>query len=82
MAEIPFAQVGLLAVAVNCTGDATVAPLAGLETVTVAPSAKLESRAAANNAGTTASLFRKLVIAVDAETLESSGPRVNGTFGP
>jgi hypothetical protein len=82
MAEIPFAQVGLLAVAVNCTGDATVAPLVGLDTVTVAPSAKLESRTAADNAGITASLFRKLVIPMAAETLESSGPRVNGTFGP
>jgi hypothetical protein len=36
MAEIPFAQVGLLAVAVNCTGDATVAPFVGADTVTPA----------------------------------------------
>src|ERR1700681_4310883 len=37
MAETPFAQPGLLAVAVNCTGDTTVAPLVGLDTVTPAP---------------------------------------------
>jgi hypothetical protein len=48
MAEIPFAHVGLLAVAVNCTGDVTVAPLVGLDTETVAPSARLESRTVAD----------------------------------
>jgi hypothetical protein len=36
MAETPFAQVGLLAVAVNCTGDETVAPFVGADTVTPA----------------------------------------------
>jgi hypothetical protein len=36
MAETPFAQVGLLAVAVNWTGDTTVALLSGLDTVTPA----------------------------------------------
>jgi hypothetical protein len=44
MAETPFAQVGLLAVAVNCTGDASVNPLVGADTATVAPTAKLEAR--------------------------------------
>jgi hypothetical protein len=58
MAETPLAQVGLLAVAVNCTGDTTVAPVLGVDTVTVAPSAKLESRTAAERAGTTPSLRR------------------------
>jgi hypothetical protein len=58
MAETPFAQVGLLAVAVNCTGDTTVALLLGLDTVTVAPSAKLESRIAADRAGITGNLLR------------------------
>jgi hypothetical protein len=35
MAETPFAQPGLLLAAVNCTGDNTVAPLIGLDTVTL-----------------------------------------------
>jgi hypothetical protein len=44
MAETPFAQVGLLLVAVNWTGEVTVDPLTGLDTETVAPRAQLESR--------------------------------------
>jgi hypothetical protein len=44
MAETPLAQLGLLAVAVNCTGDATVDPLTGAVTVTVPPSAKPANR--------------------------------------
>jgi hypothetical protein len=35
MADTPFAQPGLLLAAVNCTGDNTVAPLIGLDTVTL-----------------------------------------------
>ena len=46
MAETPFAQVGLLAVAVNCTGDTTVAPLLGLDTVTPAAGVPLELKVA------------------------------------
>jgi hypothetical protein len=44
MAETPLAQLGLLAVAVNRTGDTTVAPFTGAVTVTVPPSAKPVSR--------------------------------------
>jgi hypothetical protein len=58
MAETPFAQVGLLAVAVNCTGDETVAPLVGADTVTVAPKAKLERRTAADRVESTPGLCR------------------------
>jgi hypothetical protein len=50
MAETPLAQVGLLAVAVNCTGDTTVAALPGLDTVTVPASAKLENKISVDRA--------------------------------